>query len=157
MKENKWNGECDGLGCNTACCKGCSCCMERKAIIEEKDKEIDKLKIEVLKLMARPTSFSSDEQLRKEKEELSISLIDANKTITRLREERNGYYQLWKKLYEENKKLKECMIELEKIVDILEEQLSTTKKEVKELRTKTKSLVQLSQECQQETKMLVKK
>jgi len=49
------------------------------------------------------------------------------------------------------------MVELEKLVGVLEKQLLTTKEEVKELRTKTKSLAQLSQECQQETKKLVKK
>src|SRR5271163_1513892 len=89
--------ECDGKGCETACCFGCSCCMARKGIIEEKEKEIDGLKQKILELMARSTTISGDEALRKENEELNAenkelkcSLVEANQTVARIRKERNG-------------------------------------------------------------------
>jgi len=36
--------ECDGEGCETACCYGCRCCEEKSKIINELTKQLKKLR-----------------------------------------------------------------------------------------------------------------
>ena len=72
--------KCDGSGCITTCCKGCSCCLAKNGIIQSKDNEITALKQKVLELMTRQTTIGSADRLAQDNQ--------------RLRVERNRYREL---------------------------------------------------------------
>jgi len=76
--------KCDGSGCITTCCKGCSCCIAKSGIIQSKDNEITTLNKKVLDLMTRRTTIGSADWLSQENQRL-------DQDNQRLRTQRNYY------------------------------------------------------------------
>jgi predicted nuclease with TOPRIM domain len=105
--------KCDGSGCITACCKGCSCCIAKTGIIQSKDNEITTLKQKVLELMTRQTTIGSAERLSQENQRLRAERNhyrdnneEANKLVAKLTTSLTNLTEKVKRLEKNNQELK---------------------------------------------------
>lgn len=126
--------ECDGLGCETACCYGCKCCEEKSKIIKQQKEKIEQQQSQILELFTRQQVNLGTVTFNTSQGEI-IRLQTNNE---RLRGERNAWKakseelfngakdleNYCKQLEENNNKLEQLLDELEQEVDNLKEQLS---------------------------------
>ena len=116
--------ECDGLGCETACCYGCACCVKKSEVIKDLESKMEGLNQKVLELMTRQTSIGSAVGLSEKNERLE-------QDNQRLRKARDGFYL-------ENQQLRKMVGELERRVGSLKEKVRRLKKENEDLVEKVK-------------------
>ena len=125
--------KCDGSGCITDCCKGCSCCIAKSGIIQSKDNEITTLKQKVLELMTRQTNIGSADKLSQENHRL-------DQDNQRLRTQRNHYWGLNEEHKKEKEKSDELVKKLTTSLTNLTEKVKRLEKNNQELKNKVEGI-----------------
>ena len=125
--------KCDGSGCITTCCKGCSCCIAKSGIIQSKDNEITTLNKKVLDLMTRRTTIGSADWLSQENQRL-------DQDNQRLRTQRNYYWELNEKHKKEKEKSDELVKKLTTSLTNLTEKVKRLEKNNQELKNKVEGI-----------------
>ena len=138
-------------GCINECCKGCSCCLAKNAIIQDKDLELENKNTEIFDLKnqliieraGRTVAIGGDIDAI----ELKRKLEKAEDDLIRIREQRNQYYNekdyfknLAERFDQDRAKIAELVEELTETVDKLKGEMKTIKKENQELKQKTSNI-----------------
>jgi chromosome segregation ATPase len=118
--------KCDGSGCITSCCKGCSCCMAKTGIIQSKDNEITGLKQRILELMTRQTTIGSAGSLSQENQ--------------RLRTERDHYWVISSEFKKEKEQADELVKKLTTSLTNLTAKVKRLEKDNQELKNKVEGI-----------------
>lgn len=118
--------KCNGSGCITTCCKGCSCCIDKSGIIQSKDNEITMLKQKVLELMTRQTTIGSADRL--------------NQDNQRLRKERDYYRKLNQAHEKEKEETNKLVAKLTTSLTNLAAKVQRLEKDNQELRNKVEGI-----------------